>query len=191
MIRALIFDCFGVLYRDNISMLYDTVRPEQYQDMQDIIHATDYGLLTREEYYTQIAALAGKTPDEIRQIESKQHSRDDEMIAYAQTLKSKYKVALLSNIDPDTMQRLFPEPQRSELFDAFIISGEVGITKPSPEIFAIAARKLGVLPEECLMIDDLLKNVEGARMAGMQAVLFTTRRQLEQDLPSLLAEQHA
>ena len=188
MIKAIIFDCFGVLYRDNISMLYDAVPLESRQALQDIIHATDYGFMSREEYYRDVAALAGKTLDEIRDLESRQHSRDERMIAYSQTFRPQYKVGLLSNIDSDTIRRLFPNFE--ELFDVFVVSGDEGVTKPSVEIFEIAAMKLGLRPEECVMIDDIARNVEGAEMAGMQALLFTTQRQLEQDLPRLL-EQYA
>jgi len=86
------------------------------------------------------------------------------------------------------MQRMFPEPMRSQLFDTFVISGDEGITKPAAEIFHIAAEKLGLRPEECVMIDDLEKNVTGAQMAGMQAIQFTSRTQLEKELSRLLLE---
>lgn len=188
MIKAIIFDCFGVLYRDNISMLYDAVPAEKHQDLQDIIHATDYGFVSREEYYVKIAELAGRTPNDVREIETRQHFRDERMIAYSQTFRLKYKVGLLSNIDSATIRRLFPNFE--ELFDAFVVSGDIGITKPSIEIFEIAVTKLGLLPEECVMIDDIPDNVEGAKMAGMQALLFTTQYELERELPKLL-EQHA
>lgn len=169
-------------------MLYDAVPRENRQALQDIVHATDYGFMTRENYYESIAELAGKTIEDIREIEKKQHSRDPAMIAYAQTFRPKYKVGLLSNIDSDTIRRLFPDYE--ELFDVFVVSGDVGVTKPSVGIFEIAAAQLGLPPEECLMIDDIPENVEGAKMAGMQALLFTGRYQLEQDLSKML-EQHA
>jgi HAD superfamily hydrolase (TIGR01509 family) len=188
MIRAVIFDCFGVLYRDNLSMLYDAVPSAMHQDLQDIIHATDYGYLTRDEYYAQVSELANKSLEDIKDIERRQHSRDEDMIQFTQTLKPKYKIGLLSNIDHDTMQRMFPEPMRSRLFDAFVISGEVGVAKPAAEIFYIAARNLGLQPEECVMVDDLEKNVIGARMTGMYAIQFTSRLQLEKELSMLFLE---
>ena len=189
MIRAILFDCFGVLYRDNISMLYDAVPEESHTAVKDLIHATDYGMLTREEYYQGIAELAGKTSEEIREIESRQHARDEVMVAFSQQFRPQYKVGLLSNIDGDTIRRLFPD--RAQLFDEFIISGDIMVAKPSVEIFEYAAQKLDLPPEECLMIDDMVNNVEGASRAGMQSLLFTTRRQLEADLARLLKVQDA
>jgi putative hydrolase of the HAD superfamily len=179
MIKAILFDCFGVLYRDNLSMLYDTVAPDLYDEMQDIIHATDHGFLTREEYYSKIAELSGKTPEAIREIESRQHERDPEMIAFTQTFKPAYKIGMVSN------------PEREQLFDVFVVSGEVGITKPQPEIYELTAARLGVEPEECVMIDDLPNNVAGAQLAGMKGLVFSSRRQLEKDLKVLLEKYNA
>jgi putative hydrolase of the HAD superfamily len=58
-----------------------------------------------------------------------------------------------------------------DLFDAIVISGEVGLNKPEPEIFRLAAERLGVAPEECVFVDDLRENCEGAEAVGMTAVL--------------------
>lgn len=189
MIKALIFDCFGVLYRDNVSLLYEAVPVEKHQALQDIIRASDYGYLSREEYYQNVAELAGREAADIREIEKRQHTRDEQMIAYSQTFRPKYQVGLLSNIDSVTIRRYLPDIE--QLFDRFIVSGDVGVTKPSQEIFELMAAKLGLHPEECLMIDDLPKNVEGAESVGMQAVLFTSRRQLEQDLATILAPEES
>lgn len=189
MIKALIFDCFGVLYRDNVSLLYDAVPAEEHQALQDIIRASDYGYLSREEYYQNVAELAGKEARDIRDIEKRQHARDEQMIAYSQTFRPRYQVGLLSNIDSATIRRYLPDIE--QLFDGFIVSGDVGITKPSQEIFELMAAKLGLHPEECLMIDDLPKNIEGAESVGMRAVLFTSRHQLERDLAAILAPEES
>jgi putative hydrolase of the HAD superfamily len=58
-----------------------------------------------------------------------------------------------------------------DLFDAVVISGEVGLNKPEPEIFRLGAERLGVAPEECVFVDDLRENCEGAEAVGMTAIL--------------------
>lgn len=186
MIRAIIFDCFGVLYRDNISLLYDIVPESDWKNMRDIIHATDHGFLTRQEYYQSIAELASIKTDEVVAIENRQHQRDQSMIDYAKSFRGKYKVALLSNIDKGTMEKLFPERERHEIFDEFFVSGEIGITKPSPKIFEIAAERLGLRTDECVIIDDMQENVEGASVAGMESILFTSMPNLKSDLRQIL-----
>jgi epoxide hydrolase-like predicted phosphatase len=57
------------------------------------------------------------------------------------------------------------------LFDALVISGEVGLHKPQPEIYLLAAERVGAAPEDCVFVDDLRENCEGAEAVGMTAVL--------------------
>jgi putative hydrolase of the HAD superfamily len=58
-----------------------------------------------------------------------------------------------------------------ELFDAVVISGEVGLHKPQEEIFLLAAERLGTDPADCVFVDDLRENIEGAEKVGMTAIL--------------------
>ena len=53
-----------------------------------------------------------------------------------------------------------------ELFDAVVISAEVGLHKPQPEIYLLAAERLGVEPAECVFVDDLRENCAGRRGGG-------------------------
>ena len=57
-----------------------------------------------------------------------------------------------------------------ELFDGVVISGEVGLHKPQPEIYRLGAERVGVPPGACLFVDDLRENCEGAEAVGMTAV---------------------
>ncbi len=58
-----------------------------------------------------------------------------------------------------------------ELFDGVVISGEVGLHKPQPEIFELAAERVGLEPSQCVFVDDLRENCEGAEAVGMVPVL--------------------
>ncbi len=69
-----------------------------------------------------------------------------------------------------------------ELFDAIVISGEVGLHKPQPEIFVLGAERVGLPPAECVFVDDLRENCAGAEAVGMAAVLH---RGPERTLPEL------
>ncbi|GAA1164188.1 hypothetical protein GCM10009630_72950 [Kribbella jejuensis] len=89
------------------------------------------------------------------------------------------RTALLSNSWGNT----YPRDTWDGMFDDIVISGEVGLRKPEPEIFRLAAGRLGLEPAECVFVDDLQLNVDGARAVGMTAILHTeydeTRRALE------------
>ena len=58
-----------------------------------------------------------------------------------------------------------------ELFDSVVISGDVGMHKPQPEIFELGASRVGVPAPECVFVDDLRENCEGAEAVGMTAIL--------------------
>lgn len=59
------------------------------------------------------------------------------------------------------------------LFDVLVISGEEGVRKPSPEIYATAAERMGLPPAELVFVDDLRGNLEPARALGMATVHHT------------------
>jgi putative hydrolase of the HAD superfamily len=59
----------------------------------------------------------------------------------------------------------------TDLFDATVISGDVGLHKPQPEIYLLAAERLGVEPGASIFVDDLRENCAGAEAVGMTAVL--------------------
>ena len=58
-----------------------------------------------------------------------------------------------------------------DLFDATVISGDVGLHKPQPEIYLLACERLGVEPADCVFVDDLRENIAGAEAVGMTGVL--------------------
>jgi len=57
-----------------------------------------------------------------------------------------------------------------ELFDQVVISGEVGLRKPQPEIYLLAAERLRVEPSECVFVDDFKINADGAAAVGMLGI---------------------
>jgi HAD superfamily hydrolase (TIGR01509 family) len=65
----------------------------------------------------------------------------------------------------------YPRDLFPEIFDAVVISGEVGMRKPEPQIFLHAAQLLGLEPQQCIFIDDLEANVTAAEETGFTGVL--------------------
>jgi putative hydrolase of the HAD superfamily len=88
-----------------------------------------------------------------------------------------FKTALLSN----SWGNDYPRERWHELFDETVISGEVGMRKPEPEIYRLVAERLGVAPEECVFVDDIAANIKGAVAVGMVGVHHT-------DVDATLAE---
>ena len=97
-------------------------------------------------------------------------------------LKRNQRLLLLSNtncIHFEMAQRRYPLLRH---FDEYVLSYEVGVMKPAPEIYHKAIARAGCHAEECLFIDDLAENVEAARKEGMEATQFHSLGQLQDDL---------
>jgi putative hydrolase of the HAD superfamily len=80
----------------------------------------------------------------------------------------------------------YPRADFPGLFDAVVLSGEVGMRKPEQEIFRHAAQTLGLAPGECVFIDDMKANVAAAQACGMTGVLHTETAATAKALQDLL-----
>jgi putative hydrolase of the HAD superfamily len=100
-----------------------------------------------------------------------------------QVRRSGLKTALLSN---SWGISAYPVDVLAELFDAVVISAEVGMRKPEERIFRHAAGLLGLDPAECVFIDDIEANVRAAEALGMTGVLHTEPAATAAGLASLL-----
>jgi epoxide hydrolase-like predicted phosphatase len=74
------------------------------------------------------------------------------------------RTALLSNADK------LGDDDIAEEFDIVVLSGQVGFGKPDVRIYLLTAERLGLTPEECVFVDDMVSNVRGAARAGMVGV---------------------
>ena len=79
------------------------------------------------------------------------------------------------------------ERKFEDVFDAMIISAEVGVMKPDARIYHIALEKLGMHPSESVFLDDFPENIEAAREVGMQVIHFIQPEQALKELKRLLA----
>jgi putative hydrolase of the HAD superfamily len=93
------------------------------------------------------------------------------------------RTALLSN----SWGNRYPRDGWDEMFDVVVISGEVGLRKPEPEIFELTCTRLGVPPASCVFVDDLPLNVEAAAELGMTAVLHRSYDETAARLDELFA----
>lgn len=177
MIRALIFDCFGVLYQGSRSHLYDIVPQARHAELIDLNHASDYGFISYTDYLAQVSELSGRPSQQLEREFKKAHRRNDALVQAVKNFKSRYKIGLLSNVGPEVMERLFPASEQAELFDAVVLSCDVASVKPHPEMYEKILEQLDVQPHEAIMIDDIAENVAGARAVGMHGVQFVSTAQ--------------
>ena len=115
---------------------------------------------------------------------------DEEMIAALRTVREAgLRTGLISN---SMGAGRYDRDEFPRLFDGVVISGDVGMHKPQPEIFLLGCERVGLEPSECVFVDDLKENCTGAEAVGMTAVLHrgadTTLPELERLLGLTLAE---
>lgn len=112
---------------------------------------------------------------------------DADLLAYIDGLRERgHRVGLLSNATRDVGQLLRGE-NLHEHFDAFIISGEVGLQKPDPKIFELFAQSLATPLENLIFIDDAQVSLSTATQCGYTPLLFRSVEQMRADLESLIA----
>lgn len=150
------------------------------------IHALERGLIAVPDFERKLAAVLLRRdgrPVEAEGLIERMFAHFEhapQMSALVRRARSKgLRTALVSNSWGNT----YPRDTWDGMFDTIVISGEVGLRKPEPEIYQLTCERLGLEPAECVFVDDMQPNVLGARKVGMTAILHTsydeTRRELE------------
>lgn len=143
-------------------------------------HRRDYDLgLAAADYWALVAADLGVVMDDglaaslvAIDIDSWTDYRD-EMWTLAATYRAVGgKLGMLSNGVREIVDRIRNDRDLPSLFDAVVISYEVGLTKPEPEIYRLVLSQLGVAPGEALFVDDRGENVAMAAELGLRTLQF-------------------
>jgi epoxide hydrolase-like predicted phosphatase len=100
-------------------------------------------------------------------------------------LKRRYPLYLLSDTNEIHFGYVRGAVEVLRLFDAFVVSYEVGVLKPDPRIYQEVLRRAELPAEACVFVDDRPGNVEGAARLGIHAVQFTSADQVAADLTRL------
>ncbi len=97
-----------------------------------------------------------------------------------------YKLGLLSNHAKEWIEYCELTYDYHKLFHKIVYSYEVGVSKPNKDIFLSLLKKLKVKPQECLFIDDYVKNIETAKKLGMTTIQFISSADLKKRLKEVL-----
>lgn len=187
-IRALILDYGGVISQPQNPKNMDNILrslKQDYNSFREVYQRQrvqyDSGQISGEQYWINILQHYGLNPngfDIARLIQEDVKSwtqLNESMIQFITEGRSKiHKLAMISNMTRDTLVFMRRHYGWLELFDELIFSCEVGINKPDREIYETCLRKLKVNRNECLFVDDSVKNVKGAMELGMPAIQFKT-----------------
>lgn len=176
MIKAIIFDCFGVLVEGSFEKFLDTYlsdKPKIAEEIRVLDHRSTEGAITYDEFLRGVSELSGMEFSRVKSFMELNPPNLKLLNYIARELKPKYKIGFLSNAADNWLDELFTKEHQA-LFDDFVLSYQHSVRKPDSQIFQLAAKRLGVDLNECILVDDVFEYCEGARAAGMHAVQYTT-----------------
>lgn len=190
MIKAILFDCFGVLYPDTFWTMADEYLGdklgEHQRDLHDLIKQVDLGHITRDDLWGEFASIVGVSKDDVYSRLEKFTGLDTRLLSFIENNKDKFKFAMISNVGHGFIERMFKERPANYYFDELVLSSDVGLVKPDHRIYELAASKLGVDESECVFIDDKQHFVDGARAVGMQGIRYSSYTDFEKQIKTLL-----
>lgn len=189
MIKAIIFDCFGVVFQDNFGALYEHFGGNLEQDKEfisDIMHRGSRGeIINSSEIFVDHLGVSMDEWNDARN-DMDNVGLDYELLGYIKELSKSYKVGMLSNVGTDGLSKYMDYGVLEEHFDVIIESAKIGFAKPEARAYEIAADRLGIRLDECVFVDDREEYIEGAQHVGMRTILFENFTKFKVDLEKLL-----
>ena len=183
-IRALIWDLGGVILRTE-DLSYREVWERRFGlgpwDLERLIFRSEssrrasIGKASVEDIWVSVQEELELTDEESGQLRVDFFAGDridEELVAFIRSLKGPYKIGMITNAWPDTRQWMEEDARIADAFDHIVASSEVGMVKPTREIYLLSLEGLGVQPDEAIFIDDFTENIEGAEALGMHGIHF-------------------
>ncbi len=158
----------------------------------DLSTQATIGAVSAAHVWEEMAARLSLAPDEVQELRRDFFAGErlnDAFATFLQSLRPAYCTAALSNAWSGTRAAMALHYGMDRLVDLMLFSDEEGMAKPDPAIYRLAADRLGVRPEESLFVDDVYRNVEGARAVGMVAVHFRDTAQAIAEIERHLGDQ--
>lgn len=193
-IKIIFFDAYGVLI--GVSDYREDVAKELELPIEQVIGANlkainhpnmpSWSAVDSHEKEVEFSKAAAKgllqelgmesTPDQIERIcnlwLSRRHAAMDGVIDTLEYLRPKYKLGVISNAAPSLRTQVLPEVGLLKYFDPIVISGEIGVRKPDPDIYLDALKLANVDPEEAAFIDDSESFLDVARQLGFNQTIL-------------------
>jgi epoxide hydrolase-like predicted phosphatase len=190
MIKAIVFDCFGVLVGKGFEQTYRLAGGDPNVDREfidDILGQANLGFISNNEFGNIMAKKVGITPEAWEEVLREAEQLDTELLEYIVNLRASYKTAILSNANTQVLDSRIGQAWLKKAFDDVIVSAEVGLVKPDPRVYQLVADRLGVDINECVYIDDRHSFVVTANELGMKSLVYSSFLQFKEDISRILS----
>lgn len=173
--KTIIFDMFGVIAIDpaaNLMPFVKASRPHFSDDeIEEIWLEAARGELSSCDFFSRLGFSGDIERLEREYLDTVEV--DENFFETAERLKARgFRLALLSNDISEWSVYIRKKFALDKYFDEIVISGDCGLIKPDARIFKRVLERLSERAENCVFIDDRLKNLEAAKSLGMDAILF-------------------
>jgi epoxide hydrolase-like predicted phosphatase len=184
MIKAIIFDYFGVIFSDDY---WRVVREDKNLggSFHDLSNQVNLGEITWHEFVGTLSKKTGTPVSKINEMYEAERI-DRRMVAYIAELHKNYKTALLTNAHHQFLEPVLEASHISSLFDNIVLSSKVGLVKPDPKIFEYTIQQLGVEPDEAVFIDDMVQNTNAANRLQIHSIVYDDFESCKKQLDNLL-----
>lgn len=189
--KAVIFDCFGVLTTDTWRAFVDSLPPEaDVQRARELNRQYGKGLLTHDQFLGRVFEATGHSPQEVDKLLDNEVTKNTALLAYIKELRQRsLKIGLLSNVASNWITSSFLTVEEQALFDDMVFSYKVGMAKPEQLVFSLSCERLGVQPAEAIFIDDIASYCEAAEQLGLKAIVYQDFDQFKAELELLLSQE--
>jgi epoxide hydrolase-like predicted phosphatase len=197
-IRAIIFDLGGVLLRTGDFTPRERLASRlgiSRHELEELIFGGESGNKAQRgeisvgQHWANLAAQIHYSDNELKSLVDEFFANDEldlNLLDYVRKLHKTYKTGLLSNAFDDLRQIITERWHFEDAFDEIIISAEVGLVKPEARIFEMVVERLGVETRQAVFVDDMQRNIDGAKKVGLQGIRFQNPLQVRFDLEQLL-----
>ena len=182
MIKAIIFDFFGVIRADSFHGWMANHGFTREDEAGQVSRLLDMGKIDIAEFFSRLAKLSNQTVPELESEMKGYVKFDDKVIEYIKSLRNTYKIVVLSNSEGAYLRNILSEKNLDALFDEIFISGELGVAKPDREMFELVLQKTGLDKSEAVFVDDQQKNTSAAEAIGIKSILFENVEKLKTDI---------
>ncbi|HXY17849.1 MAG TPA: HAD family phosphatase [Candidatus Nitrosopolaris sp.] len=189
MIKAVIFDFFGVLATEGVTSFnkdFFAGDKEKLKQIDQLVDKLNMATLGYNDFVAKVAQLAGVNEQIVREYMDVNHPNRP-LLDYIRTaLKPHYKLGIISNAGGNWVEEILGNND-AVMFDDVVLSHKVGFAKPQAEIYEIALDKLGLKAAECVFIDDIERYCDAARGLGMRVIHYQDFEQMKTELEKILA----